>query len=141
VRDSVQTLVSVNPGGAAFPPGLLAGRIRAIPVQFSHMGPIVFCMEQSPAHDDLTEVERQLVESVVSGIGCDLAPGEQIDETVMRGWGASKTVRASVIRDVLRGCHVEDPDPHGVQLRGVKIVGRLDLEGMTTGVSLTLTAC
>ena len=99
-------------------------------------------MEQSDARsDDLNEVERRLIDSVACGIELDLAGAEQIDEAAMKRWGASKTVRASVIRDVLRGRHVKDPDPHGVQLRGAKIVGRLDLEGLTSGVSLTLTAC
>jgi hypothetical protein len=99
-------------------------------------------MEQSDARsDDLSEVERRLIDSVACGIELDLAGAEQIDEAAMKRWGASKTVRASVIRDVLRGRHVKDPDPHGVQLRGAKIVGRLDLEGLTSGVSLTLTAC
>src|ERR1035437_7417636 len=106
------------------------------------MGLIVPFMEQSDARsDDLSEVERRLIDSVACGIELDLAGAEQIDEAAMKRWGASKTVRASVIRDVLRGRHVKDPDPHGVQLRGAKIVGRLDLEGLTSGVSLTLTAC
>src|ERR1035437_2933321 len=106
------------------------------------MGLIVPFMEQSDARsDDLNEVERRLIDSVACGIELDLAGAEQIDEAAMKRWGASKTVRASVIRDVLRGRHVKDPDPHGVQLRGAKIVGRLDLEGLTSGVSLTLTAC
>jgi hypothetical protein len=114
----------------------------AIAVQSAHMSPIVSRMEQPPTEDDdLTEVERRLIDSVARGVVCDLAPDEQIDEVSMKGWGASNSVRASVIRDVLRGRHIADPDPHGVQLRGVKIVGRLDLEGMMTGVSLTLTSC
>jgi hypothetical protein len=111
-------------------------------VQSAHEGPIVSRMQQSRTEDDdLTEVERRLIDSVARGVRCDLAPGEQIDEASMKRWGASNTVRASVIRDVLRGRHLADPDPHGVQLRGAKIVGRLDLEGMTTGVPLSLTDC
>jgi hypothetical protein len=86
-------------------------------------------------------VKRQLIDSVARGIKCDLAPGEEINEALMKKWGPSNTVSASLIRDVLRGRHVEHPDPHGVRLRGAKIAGRLDLEGMTTGVPLTLTGC
>jgi hypothetical protein len=55
--------------------------------------------------------------------------------------GKSRTCRASVIRDILRGRLVADPDPHGLRLRGAKITGRLDLENLATGISLELTDC
>jgi hypothetical protein len=94
-------------------------------------------MEQSPDRgEDLSDLERTLIDSVANGIELDLAVAEPVDEAAMKAWGESKTIRASVIRDVLRGRHIPDPDPHGVRLRGAKIVGRLDLRGMTSGVSL-----
>jgi hypothetical protein len=46
-----------------------------------------------------------------------------------------------VIRDILRGRLVADPDPHGVRLRGARISGRLDLENLTTDVNLELRDC
>jgi hypothetical protein len=55
--------------------------------------------------------------------------------------GESRTCRASVIRDILRGRLVADPDPHGLRLQGAKITGRLDLENFATDISLELTAC
>jgi hypothetical protein len=59
----------------------------------------------------------------------------------MRSWGESRTCRASVIRDILRGQLVADPDPHGLRLRGARITGRLDLDNLTTDVNLELTDC
>src|SRR5207302_5733863 len=69
------------------------------------------------------------------------ADDETIDEAAMRSWGESRTCRASVIRDILRGRLVADPDPHGLRLQGAKITGRLDLENLATDISLELTAC
>jgi len=37
-------------------------------------------------------------------------------------------VDASLVRDLLRGKTVGDPDPRGLWLRGARILGRLDLE-------------
>ena len=59
----------------------------------------------------------------------------------MRSWGDARTCRASVIRDILRGRLVADPDPHGLRLRGARIAGRLDLENLTTAVSVELADC
>ena len=90
----------------------------------------------------LTAVERSLVEHVCSGELLDLAaPDEAVDEAAMRSWGESRTCRASVIRDILRGRLAADPDPHGLRLRRARITGRLDLDNLTTGVNLELTDC
>ena len=59
----------------------------------------------------------------------------------MRSWGESRTCRATVIRDILRGRLAADPDPHGLRLRGARITGRLDLENLATDVSLELHDC
>lgn len=59
----------------------------------------------------------------------------------MRSWGESRTCRAWVIRDILRGRLVADPDPHGLRLRGARIAGRLDLENLNTDVNLDLGDC
>ncbi len=59
----------------------------------------------------------------------------------MRSWGDSRTCRASVIRDILRGRLAADPDPHGLRLRGARISGQLDLEYLTTNVSFELSYC
>jgi hypothetical protein len=90
----------------------------------------------------LTAVERALVDHVGRGEWLDLASGDEApDEASMRSWGESRTCRASVIRDILRGRLGADPDPHGLRLRGARISGRLDLENLATGVNLELSDC
>jgi len=86
-------------------------------------------------------VELSLVEHVGRGEWLDLAADEVINEAAMRSWGASRTCRASVIRDILRGRLAVDPDPHGLRLQGALIVGRLDLENLTTDINLELKEC
>ena len=90
----------------------------------------------------LTPVEQSLVEHVRRGEWLDLAAdNEAVDEAAMRSWGDSRTCRATVIRDILRGRLAADPDPHGLRLRGARISGRLDLENLTTDVNFELTDC
>jgi hypothetical protein len=90
---------------------------------------------------DLTDPERRLVEHVERGEVLDLTGDSATDEQAMRSWGPSRTVRASVIRDILRGRLVDDPDPHGLRLRGAAIAGRLDLENLRSEVWLELSDC
>jgi hypothetical protein len=82
-----------------------------------------------------------LVDHVRRGTVLDLADGEPVDPDVMRSWSASHDIDADVIRDILRGRLVTDPDPHGVRLRGARLIGRLDLEDLSTGVNLDLREC
>jgi hypothetical protein len=87
-------------------------------------------------------VEQSLVEHVGRGEWLDLtADGEVVDEAAMRSWGDSRTCRATVIRDILRGRLAADPDPHGLRLRGARITGRLDLEYLSTEVNFELDDC
>ena len=90
----------------------------------------------------LTSVEQSLVEHVGHGEWLDLAADDEvIDEAAMRSWGDSRTCRACVIRDILRGRLAADPDPHGLRLRAARIVGQLDLANLTTNVNLALKDC
>jgi hypothetical protein len=59
----------------------------------------------------------------------------------MRAWDATHTIRASVLRDIMCGWLAPDPDPHGLQLRGAHIAGRLDLQNITSSVALKLRDC
>jgi hypothetical protein len=94
------------------------------------------------SYEELTSVEQSLVEHVGCGEWLDLAAdGEPVDETAMRSWGESRSCRARVIRDILRGRLAADIDPHGVRLRGARIIGRLDLENLITDVWLELEDC
>jgi hypothetical protein len=90
----------------------------------------------------LTSVEQSLVEQVARGEWLDLrAKGEFVDEAAMRSWGDSRTIRATVIRDILRGRLAANPDPHGLRIRGTRIIGPLDLDHLTTDVNLDLRDC
>ncbi len=103
--------------------------------------------------EGLSSVEQALVDHVCRGEQLDLRDeaadvawlqvwgGVVIDEASMRAWGESRTCRAWVIRDILRGRLAADPDPHGLRLRGARIIGRLDLENLTTDVNLELNDC
>src|ERR1700746_4031260 len=79
-------------------------------------------------------VKQLLIKHVRRGewLNLTLGPGGLLDEAAMRLWDDSGTCPAEVIRDILRGRLVADPDPHGVRLRGARISGRLDLEDLTT---------
>jgi hypothetical protein len=90
---------------------------------------------------ELTSVEQSLVEHVSRGERLDLADDEAVHASAMRSWDESRTCRATVIRDILRGRLAADPDPHGLRLRGARISGRLDLANLTTEVSLELRGC
>ena len=97
---------------------------------------------KAPAGGELTSVEQSLVDHVSRGETLDLAAdNEEIDEAAMRSWGDSRICRASVIRDILRGRLAADPDPHGLQLRGARITGRIDLDSLTTDLDFELTDC
>jgi hypothetical protein len=90
----------------------------------------------------LTSVEQSLVEHIGRGEWLDLAADDEaVDEAAMRSWGESRTCRASVIRDILRGQLAASHDPHGLRLRGARITGRLDLDNLTTDVNLELKDC
>ena len=94
------------------------------------------------SYGGLTSVEQSLVEHVGRGERLDLAADDEvIDEAAMRSWGDSRTCRACVIRDILRGRLAADPDPHGLRLRAARIIGQLDLANLTTDVNLELKDC
>ncbi|GIH19421.1 hypothetical protein Raf01_75930 [Rugosimonospora africana] len=59
----------------------------------------------------------------------------------MRSWGDERTVSASVIRELVRGRLVSEPDPHGLRLRGARIAGQIDLENITSDLTLELRDC
>lgn len=93
--------------------------------------------------DVLTPVEQALVDHVERGDLLDLVPGrsEALDEAAMRAWDDTHTIRARVLRDILRGRLASDPDPHGLRLRGARIAGQLDLENIASRMWLELFDC
>jgi hypothetical protein len=86
-------------------------------------------------------VERRLIDSVARGDLLDLAGDEPVDEAAMRSWGRDRTVSASVVRDLVRGRLVAEPDPHGLRLRGARITGRIDLANIGGDLALELRDC
>ena len=91
---------------------------------------------------ELTDIEERLVDQVGRGEALDLTGDtDTVTEAEMRSWGPDRTVRAGVLRDIVLGHLTPDPDPHGLQLRGARIDGRLDLENITASVAVELTDC
>jgi uncharacterized protein YjbI with pentapeptide repeats len=89
----------------------------------------------------LEPVEVRLLDHVIEGTWLDLAPGTRIDKASMASWDTGRTIRATVIRDILRGRLAPDPDPHGVRIRGARVSGPLDLDSLSTKVTLELQEC
>ncbi|WP_433651094.1 hypothetical protein ACQP2C_00215 [Micromonospora zamorensis] len=88
-----------------------------------------------------TAVEQRLIESVARGEVLDLAGEGPVDEEAMRSWGDDHAISASVIRELVRGRLVSEPDPHGLRLRGARILGQIDLENVTSDLALELRDC
>jgi hypothetical protein len=96
---------------------------------------------ETPGGVALTDVEQRLVDHVTRGELLDLTVDEPVNEAAMRSWDDSRTIRATVLRDILRGRLAKDPDPHGLRLRGARIAGQLDLENLIIGVGVQLDDC
>ncbi|KAA2258756.1 hypothetical protein F0L68_23280 [Solihabitans fulvus] len=89
------------------------------------------------AGDDLSPLERALFKAVAEGriLTCsDLKPAQLADST-------EYVIRASVIRDVLRGRYVSNLDPRGLRIQGARVVGQLDLDGMDCPVGIGFYDC
>ena len=88
---------------------------------------------------NLMPLEEELVAGAAAGKLVDRGDGP-FDLAEMRRWGEERTVRAAVLRHLL----VTRQWPlhaKGVQLRGVRIDGHLDLEGATLRCPLLLESC
>jgi hypothetical protein len=93
-----------------------------------------------------TPIAERIAASLRAGTVLDLIPDvpvdRELDEDAMRAWGADHDVDADVLRDLLRCLDPElRPDPRGLRLRGLRVRGRLDLNLVTTPVSLELEDC
>ncbi|WP_199514257.1 hypothetical protein [Nucisporomicrobium flavum] len=87
------------------------------------------------------ELERRLIEAVVRGALLDLAGSDPVDDDAMQSWDTSREIRSWVLRDIVRGRLVTEPDPRGLRLRGARITGQLDLENVTRDLNLALFDC
>lgn len=88
----------------------------------------------------LSAVAQRLMECVRRGEWLDLA-GDRSDDDPDTRWDGLHEIEASIIRALLCGRLVTDLDPHGVRVRGVRLRGPLDLEGVSTTISLQLRDC
>jgi len=88
---------------------------------------------------DLTFLESAMLSGAEAGRLVDGGEGP-FDLPNMQAWGPERTIRASVLRHLL----VSEEwrvDARGIQLRGVRIAGQLDLEGATLRCPLFLDKC
>jgi hypothetical protein len=98
-------------------------------------------------NEPLEAPERSLIEQATTGDVLDLpvgmAPAEDpvaADLDTMLAWGPDRTIRAKVLRHLLMAS--EWPvHTKGVWLRGVRIIGPLDLESATLRCPLVLKNC
>jgi hypothetical protein len=89
--------------------------------------------------EDLTGLEEEMKAKAAAGELVDRGEGP-FDLADMQGWGKERAVRAVVLRYLLAA---DDwpVDPWGVRLRGVRIHGHPDLEGVTLRCALRLEGC
>ncbi|SEF30188.1 hypothetical protein SAMN05421837_10547 [Amycolatopsis pretoriensis] len=92
--------------------------------------------QPSPVLTDLTEVERQVVETARRGDLADSATMMTVEELAVTD-NPELRVRADLLRDLLRGLH-GDLDPRGIRLAGVRVIGELDLDHVTAVTGLDL---
>lgn len=91
--------------------------------------------------EQLTAVEEQFVQCARAGNRFEFSDPSAVDASAMERWDSSRSIRASVVRDLLRGHLGKAIDPRGLMLRGVRIFGLLDLRHMACGVPLIMTVC
>ena len=89
--------------------------------------------------DDLTEAEQVMRDWSEAGALVDGGPGS-CELTAMQAWGPDRMVRAAVLRHLLLS---DDWPVHdkGVRLRGLQIIGQLDLEHAGLRCPLSLDCC
>jgi hypothetical protein len=83
--------------------------------------------------------DELLMECALRGEKLDLANGGPVELTTAASWPGSRQVSAQAICDLLRS--TPEAGLRSVRLRGARIVGELDLEGVATTVLLTLHDC
>ena len=89
--------------------------------------------------DDLTLLEEEMLGNAPTGelVGRSV---RSIDSAEMQAWGSERTVRAAVIRYLLTSDQ-RPIDAKGVRLRGLRISGNLDLQGITSRCPLSMDSC
>src|SRR3954447_19678358 len=83
----------------------------------------------------------RLTAAVEAGTVLDLTGPSRPDRAAMDGWGPERSIEAGLIRNVLLGRKAPNADPHGIQLRGLRISGPLDLYNVQSDLDLLLADC
>jgi hypothetical protein len=79
----------------------------------------------------LTLTEKDMLSSVISGITLDVSTRKEED----------RVIRGAVMRKLLLGRYSIPLHPHGLRLRGAKVVHGLDLRDVTGNLRVSLTDC
>ncbi|UOZ09383.1 hypothetical protein [Amycolatopsis sp. WQ 127309] len=93
----------------------------------------------SPVLTDLTPLEQQVVNTARRGEVARPAITMTVAELAVTD-NPELRIRADLIRELLRGLH-GDLDPRGIQIAGMRVVGKLDLEHLTALTGLDLHRC
>ena len=85
-----------------------------------------------------TSTETEIAQALVRGAQLDVSDRAEV----------ARTIRAEMIRDLLLGRSPSGiardgspPDPRGLRLRGAMVIGRLDLDYLSTDIGLELLDC
>src|SRR5512134_130792 len=92
---------------------------------------------------ELTDAERRLCTAATAGRVLDLRSREAggDDPADGRSWGRERTIRAGLLRQLVRGEEPAAPQPIAVRVRGARVVGPLSLGGRTLICPLELYEC
>ncbi|WP_251093268.1 membrane-associated oxidoreductase [Streptomyces sp. Caat 7-52] len=89
----------------------------------------------------LTPAERRVLEAFPLGEGVDFRQGDDDDPARGASWGAERTLRAEVLRELLLDGPVRAGRIAGLKVTGARITGRLDLKYGTVGHPVRLRSC
>ncbi|MEV4051722.1 hypothetical protein AB0J55_11090 [Amycolatopsis sp. NPDC049688] len=96
-------------------------------------------MQPSPMLTDLTELEQQVVDAARRGEVARPAIAMMVEKLAVTD-NPELQVRAELLRELLRGLR-GDLDPRGIQVGGVRVVGKLDLDHVAATTGLDLFRC
>lgn len=90
-----------------------------------------------------TESEKKLIDHIGKNECADYTPAgqQQSDINQCPNWGEDRKIRVEVIRDILLGKRPERPVAGAIRIKGAKIIGLLDLMGVTTCHGLIFEYC
>ncbi|MFI1761351.1 oxidoreductase [Streptomyces sp. NPDC020800] len=95
------------------------------------------------SYEELTSAERELWDAYPTGRVVDFRTGEPEDHPENgHGWGADRTIRATVVAALLLGAHPGQPGTApALRLKGARIGGTLDLGSTEIGHGLWFEEC